>query len=120
MPAKHLRAKPALEADDVILLDRASDRHRRPGWLLRGRDTPQTGKGAMHVDYQSRELVGGDLMMSHIAADDAHNLNRINQRRRAVFYHCILPVDDLGFFVELTLRSAVIPDGYFFNRPKFC
>ena len=48
MPAKHLRAKPAREADDVIiiLLDRASDRHRRPGWLLRGRDTPQTGKGA--------------------------------------------------------------------------
>jgi hypothetical protein len=53
----------------------------------------ETGKRAMHVDNQSRQLVGCDLMMSHIAADDAHNLKRINQRRRAVFYHCILPAD---------------------------
>jgi len=44
MPEEHLRAKPALEANHIILLDRGSDRHRAPGRLSHGRGTPDTGK----------------------------------------------------------------------------
>jgi hypothetical protein len=93
MSAKHLRAKSTFEADDVILMYRASDRHRRPRRLLHRWSTPQTGERAMHLNNQSGELVGRDLVMPHVAADDKRNLKRINQRRRAVFYHCILPAD---------------------------
>src|SRR5438552_1625734 len=65
MPAEHLRAKPAFEANDVILLDRASDRNCRPRRLLHRWGTPETGKGAMHLDNQSGELVSRDLVMPH-------------------------------------------------------
>jgi hypothetical protein len=52
MSAERLRAKPALEANHIILLDRASDRNRRVRRLLRWRCTPESGKRAMHVDNQ--------------------------------------------------------------------
>jgi hypothetical protein len=67
MAAQGLGAKPALEANDVMLLDRASDRNRRFRLLLHRCGTPETGKRPMHLDNQSCELVGRDLVMPHIA-----------------------------------------------------
>jgi hypothetical protein len=81
MQAKHLRAKPALEADDVILLDRASGRHRGSGWLLLGRDTPETGKSAMYLDDQSCQLARFDLVMAHVAANNACDPVKIDPGR---------------------------------------
>jgi hypothetical protein len=53
MAAKHFRVIPALEANDVNLLDRASDRNRRFPRLLRRCCTPETGERAMHLADQS-------------------------------------------------------------------
>jgi hypothetical protein len=50
MAAENLCAKPALEANHVILLYRASDRYRRPWRLWRRWSASETGKGAMHLD----------------------------------------------------------------------
>jgi hypothetical protein len=82
MAAEHLRAIPALEANDVILLDRASDRNRRLRRLLRRCGTPETGEHPMHLHDQSCELVGRDLVMPYIAADDFRELIEIDPRRR--------------------------------------
>jgi hypothetical protein len=69
MATQGFAAEPAFEAHDIVGLHRATDRYRRSGWLfLRGRDTPETGKSAMHLDNQPCELVGCDLVMPHIAA----------------------------------------------------
>jgi hypothetical protein len=53
---------------------------------LRRWGTPEIGKRAMHLDNQSGELVGLDLMMPQIAADDLRDLVMIDPRRR-VFCH---------------------------------
>ena len=53
-----------------MLLDRASDRNRRFRWLLHRCGTPETGERSTHLDNQSRELVGRELVMPHVAADD--------------------------------------------------
>jgi hypothetical protein len=84
MPAKRLCAKPALEADDVVLLHRASDRRCRLGWLLHRWGTPETGKRAMHPDNQSCELVGLDLMMPQVATDDAGDLIVSTPERKCI------------------------------------
>jgi hypothetical protein len=64
----------------MILLHRAPDRHRRLRPLLHSRGAPETGQCAMPVNDKCSELVGRDLVMSHIAADDAHNLIEIDLR----------------------------------------
>jgi hypothetical protein len=89
MAAEHLRAISALEANDVILLDRASDRNRRLRRLLRRSGMPKTGERPMHLDDQSCELVDRDLVMPHIAADDLRDLIRIDPGR--FFCHRVLP-----------------------------
>jgi hypothetical protein len=71
-------AKPAFEANDIFELHRSPDRNRRPRRLLRVGGTPETGKGAMHLDNQYRDLVGRDLVMPHIAADDFGDLSGID------------------------------------------
>ena len=75
MTTQCLRAMPTLEAHDVIVLNRASDWHRR---LRRLFHAPETGERPMHLDDQSRELVGCDLVMPHVAADDACDLMEID------------------------------------------
>jgi hypothetical protein len=91
MLAERLRAKPALEANHIIPLDRESDWHRRSQRLLHRCGTPETGESSMHLDNQSRKLVGRDLVMPHIATDDAGDPKEIDPRRRAMFCHCVLP-----------------------------
>ena len=90
MPTEHLRAKPALKANDVILLDRASDRNRRLRRLFRRCGTPETGERAMHLHDQSCELVGRDLVMPYIATDDLRDPIGIDPWRR-FFCHRVLP-----------------------------
>jgi hypothetical protein len=75
MTAKYLHATPALEANDVILLYRAADRYGRLGRLLHA---PENGERTMDRDDQSDELIWSELMMPHIAADDAHDLIEID------------------------------------------
>ena len=90
VPAEHLGAIPALEADDMILLDRAPDRH---GWLglflRRGHSAPESGEPAMHLGNQAGELVGPDLVMPDITADDARDPIGSNLRRHILFGHRI-------------------------------
>jgi hypothetical protein len=67
MPAERLRTKPALETNHIVLLYRALDRNRRCRRLLHRCGTPEPGEGAIHLDNQSGELVGRDLVMPYIA-----------------------------------------------------
>jgi hypothetical protein len=53
----------------------------------------------MHLGNQSHELVGPDLVMPHVAADDARDPIRIDLPRRILFCHVsalllILAVDE--------------------------
>jgi hypothetical protein len=81
MPAERLRTKPALETNHIFLLYRASDRHRRCRRLLHPCSTPETGEGAMHLYNQSGELVGRDLVMPYIAADDLRDPSGTDAQR---------------------------------------
>jgi hypothetical protein len=54
--AEHLRGIPALEADDVILLDRTPDRNRRFPPLLGRCCAPETGERLVHLRDQCRKL----------------------------------------------------------------
>jgi hypothetical protein len=79
MSAKRLRTIPALEANHIVLLHRSPDRHRRFAGLLHWwRATPEIGERLMHLDDQSYELVGPDLVMPHVAADDVRDLMEID------------------------------------------
>jgi hypothetical protein len=79
MSAERLRAVPALEANHIVLLHRSPDRHRRFGGLLNWwRATPEIGERLIHLDDQSYELVGPDLVMPDVAADDVRDLIEID------------------------------------------
>jgi hypothetical protein len=93
MPARGLQAKSALEANDIILLHRASDRHRRSRRLLHRYGLAETGKRAMYVDDQPYELVGFDRVTPHIAADDLRDLAEIEPRRPVCLCQRALPDD---------------------------
>ena len=53
--------------------------------------TPDTGKGAVHLNNQRHELVGLDPMMPHVATNDANDLKGIDTRRRVLFWYRALP-----------------------------
>jgi hypothetical protein len=79
MPAERLRAKPALKANHIILLRRAADRHRwprRPCLYRRGH--PETAQCPIYRDNQCSKLVGRNLVMPHITANDVCNLIEID------------------------------------------
>ena len=79
MPAEHLRARPALKANHIILLHRAADRHRwLPRLFLYRRGAPETGQCPVYRDNQCSKLVGRNLVMPHIAANDVRNLVEID------------------------------------------
>jgi hypothetical protein len=92
MATERLRSKPAFEANDMVPLDRASKRNRRPRRILRWRRlTPKSGKRPMHFDNQSCELVGPNPVMLHIAPHDASNPSGIDPRCCVSFRHHVLP-----------------------------
>src|SRR5215831_3420621 len=120
MAAERARAIPALKADDVISPDRASDRHRRLRRGLHWGSQSETGKRAMHLDNQSRQLVGPDLVMTHIAADDLRDLTGINAGRPILSCHLCAPcLFALAVFVELTSKAALSLLRRSFTKPNF-
>jgi hypothetical protein len=52
---------------------------------------PKTGKRAMHLPDQFDELLGSELMIPHIAADNARDLMEIALRCRGLFRHVCAP-----------------------------
>jgi hypothetical protein len=108
MPTQDLGAKPAFETHDVIGLHRSPDRHRRlRRFLAARRAAPETRQRLMHLTNQSRELVGRDHVMPHIAADDLGNEIEINFLRRVVTFHVShkRPLFNLAV-AEITAGSA--------------
>jgi hypothetical protein len=82
MPAQRLAAKPAFEADDMVVLHRSPDRDRRrqrDGGRHR-RALAKAGKRAMHHRNQSRNLINGDIILRDITPDDLRNQAEINPR----------------------------------------
>jgi hypothetical protein len=64
----------------------------------------------MHPDNQRGELVGRDLVMPHVAADDLLNLTRVDPRRRVLVCHNVLPaVLILAIVTVLTFALPPIP-----------
>ena len=108
MTAQRLRAKPALEANYIILLHRASDRHRRLRRLLHRLGPPETGQCPMHHDNQRCKLVGRDLVMPQIATDNLRDAIRID-RQRVLVCRCVLPaILILAVVVVLAFRHPLI------------
>jgi hypothetical protein len=64
----------------MVRLHRASNRNRRLKGLLHHRrhGRPETGERAVHFGNQSRELVGSDLVMPHVAADNEGDLIEVD------------------------------------------
>ena len=93
MPAQHLAAEAAVETDHIVPLHRAPDLNRRRPRCFRQRDVPETGERSLHFDNEARELIDADLVMLHIAADNARDETRINLSCRATSCHRARPVD---------------------------
>jgi hypothetical protein len=88
MPAQHSGAKPALQAHHIFRAHRLPDRHRRLAQRRRWRGgLPETGERSMHLDDQSYQLVGSDLMMPYITADDTRDPIKIDRGRGNLFGH---------------------------------
>ena len=114
MPAEGSPAISAFQANDIILLYRAPDRHHRLWWLLHRYRAPKTCKGTMHLDDQCQQLVRGHLMMLHIAADDADDWIKIDLARRILFGHCDLP--PLYLLSDILAWFVIIRSGIFINQ----
>ena len=84
-------AKAAFEADDIVALHRSADWYRRPvpARLRHGRRyaLPKAAKRSVHLDDQCYQLARFDLVMPHIAADDACDPIKIDTWRRILFGH---------------------------------
>jgi len=92
MPAQDFGAKPAFETHDVMGPYRLSDRHRRLAWLRHWRGgLPKAGECTMDGDDQFNKLLGSELMMSHIAADNARDLVEIAAECRILSGHLYAP-----------------------------
>lgn len=94
MPAKHAARPTAIQADDMIALNRSPDRHRwnsvDDGFC--GRFT-KTTESLMDGRYQCGELIGPDQITSQIGADDLHGEFSIGRcGRRFVGHFCVSPL----------------------------
>jgi hypothetical protein len=71
MPAQHLPAPPAIQADNIVAVNGSPDRHRR-GSLDKGFCCGLTEVGQRVMDGRDKgpELVGWDLIASNIGGDD--------------------------------------------------
>jgi len=71
MPAEHLAAPAAIQADDVIVVHGSPDRHRRNslggGFCCR---LTEATESVMHCRDQGGELVGRELIASNIGGDN--------------------------------------------------
>ena len=75
MPAQHSGAKPALEAHHILGAHRLPDRHRRMARLRhRWGALPKAAQGSVHLADQAHKLARFDLVMPHVAADNARDL----------------------------------------------
>lgn len=78
MPPQHHAAITAIEAHHIVPLHRALDRNRRRSRLLGRCDAPETAERSMHLGDEPGELIAADLVMPHIAADNARDETRID------------------------------------------
>ena len=80
MAAQGVTAKPTFETNDIVAPHRLPDRHCR---LERQRRCTrlEPAKRSMHLDDQCHELVGSDLVMPHVAPDDACDMMQIDPAR---------------------------------------
>jgi len=94
MPAQHLAAKPAFEADDLLGLHRSPDRDRRLQRSRRrcGRARAEAAERAMHRRNQARNLISTDTILRNITTDDLRNQAEINLLRTAVIGHILHPL----------------------------
>jgi hypothetical protein len=93
MPAQEFGAKATLEAHHILGPYRLPDRYRRlAGLHHRQRGLPKTGKRAMHLPDQFDELLGSELMMPRIAADNVRDSIEITLRRRGLRGHVCAPL----------------------------
>ena len=85
VPAEHLPAPAAIQADDVIAVNGSPDRNRR-GSLDDGFcPFAEAGERPMHGRDHGGELIGGDLIASKIRADDLrHEFGQLLIRHRLV------------------------------------
>ena len=93
MPAEHLAAISALEANDAVVLHRSPDRDCR---RQRGRRRcrlalDKATERAMHRRNQSRHLINADTILRDITPDDLRNQAKINQLRGAFIGHIFYP-----------------------------
>ena len=72
MPAQHQAAKPAFQADDMLVLHRSPDRHRRCQHFRQGRRrvSPEATERAVYRCNQPRELIDTDTALRDITTDD--------------------------------------------------
>jgi hypothetical protein len=78
------------------------DRYRRlAGLRHRQRGLPKTGERAMHLPDQFDELLGSELMMARITADDVRNLIEVALRRRGLRGHVCSLIINLGRSLQL-------------------
>ena len=112
MSAQNFAAKAALEAHHILGSYRLSDQYRRLARLRhRQRSLPKTGKRAMHLPDQFDELLGSELMMPHIAADNTRDLIEIALRRRGLIGHVYSLIINLDRSLQLALIN---------NHPREC
>jgi hypothetical protein len=86
---------------------------------------PETAERSMHLGNQSHELVGPDLVMPHVAADDARDPIRIDLRRRILFCHVsapllVLAVDETAIETINYYVMDVFHQHYFGNFRNHC
>ena len=77
----------------------------------RQRVLPKAGKRAMHLLDQFDELLGSELMMPHIAADNARDLMEIAFRCRGFIGHVCSLIINFGHSLQLALIN---------NHPREC
>ena len=91
MPAQHLAAKPAFEANDMVVLHRAPDRDRRFQRDRCRRALAEAAEGTMYCCNQPRHLIEPDTIFSDITTDDLRHHARIHLLRTAVIGHIFCP-----------------------------
>ena len=93
MPAQHQAAKPAFEADDMLVLHRSPDRNRRRQGFGREhrRVRAETTERAMHRCDKTPDLIDTDTVLPDITTDDLRNQAGIDLLRGTFLGHIFCP-----------------------------
>ena len=93
MPAEHLAAVSAFEANDIVALYRSPNRDSRHRRCQRrhGRALDEATERAMHRRNQSRHLINTDTILRDITPDDLRDQAKINHLRGAFIGHIFYP-----------------------------